>query len=515
MVSFRAESDFIEHYSATVMQTEILNLLNQLGTGKMSATAYDTAWVARLGGIDRELSNRALEWLCENQLTDGSWGTREPFYYHDRVISTLSAMLALTERGRRTRDRQQIENGLLALEKITEGATMGLQGDPGGATVGFEMIAPTLVAEAEKRGIIKQQGERILGRLSRLRQIKMEKLNGLKISRYLTPAHSAEMAGEENIHILDIDNLQEQNGSVGNSPSSTAYFALFVKPGDQRAMDYLRWAVFNDGGAPTLTPIELFEGIWVLWNLSVAGISSGNGGKIGALLQNTLDYIERNWKPGKGLGFSTSFSITDSDDTAVGFELLGRDGRQTDLEAVLGYEEEAWFRCFQFEANPSVDVNVHVLGALRFAGCEKHHPVVRKIIAFIRSRRLPARYWLDKWHVSPFYTTSHIVMYCKGYDDQLCEESVDWILRSQKANGSWGFYGFSTAEETAYCVQALHGWGRYGNTVPRDRLTLALNWLRQHANGPFPPLWIDKSLYCPDLIVRSAILSALILGEEY
>jgi len=98
------------------MQTEIIELLKQLGPGKMSATAYDTAWVARLGGIDADLSNRALEWLNENQLPDGSWGAPAPYYYHDRVISTLAAMIALTHRGRRARDRQQIDKGLLALE---------------------------------------------------------------------------------------------------------------------------------------------------------------------------------------------------------------------------------------------------------------------------------------------------------------------------------------------------------------------------------------------------------------
>ena len=53
--------------------------------------------------------------------------------------------------------------------RIVGGATQGLQSDPNGATVGFEMIAPTLAAEAEKLGIIKRQGDRILGRLSKLR----------------------------------------------------------------------------------------------------------------------------------------------------------------------------------------------------------------------------------------------------------------------------------------------------------------------------------------------------------
>src|SRR5574342_1151094 len=80
---------------------QVEQLLNDTGTSVMSSLAYDTAWVARIRNIDTELSNQALEWLSMNQLSDGSWGTRAPFYYHDRVISTLSAMIVLTKVGRR------------------------------------------------------------------------------------------------------------------------------------------------------------------------------------------------------------------------------------------------------------------------------------------------------------------------------------------------------------------------------------------------------------------------------
>jgi halimadienyl-diphosphate synthase len=104
------------------LDKEVIDLLKCVGPGTMSSLAYDTAWVARLGEIDWELSNRALAWLTDNQLEDGSWGAREPFYYHDRVISTLAAMIALTYRGRRTQDKEQIERGLIALEKIIDGA---------------------------------------------------------------------------------------------------------------------------------------------------------------------------------------------------------------------------------------------------------------------------------------------------------------------------------------------------------------------------------------------------------
>src|SRR5664279_4427929 len=96
-------------------------LLKKLGNSQMSPSAYDTAWIARLDEFDPEMSNRALRWLSRNQLLNGSWGSARPMYYHDRVMCTLSAMIALTHRGRRATDKMQIEKGIEALEEITSG----------------------------------------------------------------------------------------------------------------------------------------------------------------------------------------------------------------------------------------------------------------------------------------------------------------------------------------------------------------------------------------------------------
>jgi len=490
-----------------------LEILQSLNTGEASGTVYDTAWVARLREIHPEMASRALSWVCENQLPDGSWGTLEPLYYHDRVVCTLSAMIALTQLGRRHQDRVQIEEGLAALDRITAGATIGLSADVNGATVGFEMIVPTLVHEAERLGIIKQQGERILGRLGKFREAKMKKLAGSKFSRHVTVAHSAEMAGVDMVNLLDVENLQEINGSVGNSPASTAYFCHYVKPGEGRALKYLLGLSERvNGGFPTLSPFELFEKIWVLWNLSVAGLENTSVETFRAFQEN-LKYIREHWTAEKGLGLSKTFSITDSDDTAVGYELLSKYGYNVDIAALLDYEEENWFRCFQMEANPSVDVNVHALGPLKLAGYPRDHPTIQKILSFIRSRRENHSYWFDKWHVSPYYTTSHVVIYCKGYDDRLCEESVQWLLNSQRSSGAWGFYEFTTAEETAYCIQALTLWRQYGGKIPEGRIEMARKWLVANAEEYKRPLWIDKSLYCPGLIVDSAIQSALELSK--
>jgi halimadienyl-diphosphate synthase len=483
-------------------------LLKSLDAGQMANTTYDTAWLARLGELDKQISEGALDWICENQLEDGSWGASAPFYYHDRVICTLAAMTALSRKGRRAQDRRQIQWGTMALEKIAGGATKGLTLDPAGPTVGFEMIAPTLVAEAEALGVIKHQKEHILGRFATQRATKMALLKGQMINRFITVAFSAEMAGSDGSRLLDIENLREANGSVGHSPSATAYYLINVNPQDEVALKYLR-GIVTAKGVPDLTPFELFERIWVLWNLAQAGSLNK---EILALCQPHLDYIQAAWFPGEGVGFSTDYTPKDADNTIVGYDLLIRFGRQADLKAVLSYEEEQFFRCYPFESHPSTGVNIHALSALRQAGFGVEYSSVQKIIRFLQKTQVAGAYWFDKWHVSPYYATSHAILASAGYADQLVANSVDWILKTQNEDGSWGYY-MPTAEETAYCLQALITWKQHGGQVSKSKLKFGINWLINNLELPRPSLWIGKCLYYPEFIVESAILSALILIE--
>lgn len=492
----------------------INEIIQQMGAGHMNNTAYDTSWIARLQDIDGQMSLDALQWICENQQPDGSWGAPRVMYYHDRVISTLAVMLALTRRGRRASDKWQIEKGLAALEKITAGATRGLAADPNGATVGFELIVPTLIHEAEELGIIKKQGDRILGRMKALRERKLEKLAGLKISRHLTPAFSIEMVGPDRQELIDLENLQEVNGSVANSPSATAFFVSQVKLGDERGMKYLHWALDGrGGGAPFATPFNVFERAWVLWNLALVP-SLVNDPQIRVACQPHIQFLQDSWQPGRGVGFANVYTPCDGDDTSVLAEALARFGVFMDVETILSYEDKEYFRCYPLEANPSIGANVHILGALGQYGFEADHPSVEKIVQFLRNSRHKDGYLVDKWHISPYYITAHTVIAAMKYDRYLCQDAIDWMLRTQNRDGSWGSFGFSTAEETAYCIQSLILWDRMRGKVPNQQIQLAVNWLEKHANGPYPPLWISKALYCPDLVVRASIATALALAKE-
>src|SRR5919202_4018832 len=79
----------------------------------ISGSAYDTAWLASAPDpADRRTSRfpTSLRWLTDNQLSDGSWGSRVE-YTPDRLVCTLAAVTPLAQFGRRAQDRHAVAAG--------------------------------------------------------------------------------------------------------------------------------------------------------------------------------------------------------------------------------------------------------------------------------------------------------------------------------------------------------------------------------------------------------------------
>jgi halimadienyl-diphosphate synthase len=482
-------------------------LIAKVGEGRMRITAYDTAWGACLTTFDKEFMS-AFDWICEHQKSDGSWGASIENYV-DRVVCTLAVMVALARRGRRRSDRAQIDRGRDALEALVNkyGSQQNGYGNGVAATVGFEMIVPTLAQQAETLGVLSAQGEQIVANLAQRRKRKMSLLSGRKISRHLTAAFSAEMAGQDRIDILEIDNLQEPNGSVATSPSATAYYAIHVRPQDQAALSYLR-RITRNGGLPNVSPFDIFERSWVLWNLTLGAAPD----ELLDVSRRHIEFLANDWTPGQGVSYASGLPTKDADDTAITLEVLRRFGHRMDPEALLAFEESTHFRCFALEADPSVSNNIHVMGTLKEFGYDTQHPSVCKIIEFLRKTKQPAGYWIDKWHLSPYYPTCHAIIAGLGFANELVADSVQWVLATQQSDGSWG-HTVSTTEETAYCLQALALWNRSRGGVPSESLKRGVEWLTEHRHDETPSQWIGKCLYCPEYVIESAILSALTLAQ--
>jgi len=486
------------------LRQDIDNLLQEIGPGQnITRSPYDTAWVARLAELDEPLGREALGWLRRAQLADGSWGAGELRYYHDRLICTLAAMATLARQGS-DRDQASLRRASMALDTMIH----GLRADPV-ETIGFEMIVPTLLAEVEDLGWGPSQGSGILNRFKRYRRAKLASLPDGIINRHVTVAFSTEMIGTDGLHLLDLDDLQESNGSVAYNPAATAFYACYVQRGDPGAVRYLQ-SVAVEGAVPYTAPIDVFELGWTLWNLATGRRQDD---RELALCQPHLDFLESRWIPGQGIAAVSNLTLTDGDTTALVFDVLTRYGREVDLEGVLHYDAGDHFRCFGLEANPSISTNIHVLGALRRAGLGLDQEPVRTILTFLERTQTLQMFWFDKWHASPYYTTAHAVLSLAGLADDLLDDAIYWIVTTQNRDGSWGFY-LPTAEETAYCLQALSIWVQKGGQVPRQVIERGAAWLQERAEPPYVPLWIGKSLYAPVLVVRSAILDALALVQE-
>lgn len=73
-----------------------------MADGEISTSAYDAAWVALVKSLDgngKPQFPSSLQWIIDNQLTDGSWGDNALFSAHDRIINTLACVIALKSWG--------------------------------------------------------------------------------------------------------------------------------------------------------------------------------------------------------------------------------------------------------------------------------------------------------------------------------------------------------------------------------------------------------------------------------
>lgn len=488
------------------IQKEIKQTLKVMGKGKaeISPSVYDIAWIARLNEEGIPMGTRALEWLRDNQLEDGSWGEAHIPYNHERLVNTLAASVSIA-RQKDQKDKQRLGKAKTAIAKYSKGVAEETIGE----TIGFEMIVPTLLKDAKELNLI-QGSSPYLDKLTKKRNAKIAALPNGFVNRNSTVIFSAEMIQESENSLLDVDNMIEANGSIGCSPAATVWFFKHAQNSSQDlTLNFLKKVVEDNEMAPYIVPIDVFETAWSLWNIAlIDGLSED----ILAQCRPLLDFLESQWSL-QGLSAVSEFPVPDGDTTAMVHEVMTKFGRPIDLAGLLSFRAQSHFYCYRIESDPSISTNVHVLSALYQAGLPKTDPSVEIVREFLRKSRTSNSHWNDKWHISPYYTTSHGIIASLGYDPDMAQVAVEWLINTQAKSGGWGKY-LPTAEETAYAIQALVIWKRYGGHVPNEVLIRGKAWLEEHAEDSQPFLWIGKSLYKPNLVIRTAILSALALADQ-
>lgn len=477
-------------------------LLGGLREGTSSETAYDTAMVSRLRS-DRDGRRPAfpatLQWLRRYQHADGSWGARYDTL-HDRTVSTLAAVIRLAELPDGWA-RRAVEDGVRSLRNRVFDWDSGPH-----ETVAFELIVPHLLAEAAELRL-----DLPYERFRPVLEMQDQKLQRLPLDRIYdqqtTIVHSLEILGST-LDRSRVTALRGANGSYGCSPSSTAHVLNYAADGGaERYLDRVVGVSLN-GGVPTIYPFEIFERAWVLYNLTQLGVSLPGAAPL-------LEYLADSFTP-EGLAMSREGLIADCDDTAMGLIVLGRAGRPVDGDVLRRYERDGWFACFPMERNTSVSVNARVLEALRVAGgpqSPRDRPQVRKLAEYLRGERCDGGYWRDKWHISPYYATTQVVLAATGIRDDLLDGTERWLLDTQRPDGSWGEYD-GTSEETAYAMQALCALAPRSMHAVDVALRRGAAFLTERFDDTdYPELWIGKGLYTPHAIVRSAVISALLLAR--
>lgn len=480
---------------------DLVRNLNQ----KMNPSHYDMAWMAQLRDADgRPRWPDLIDWLIEHQHPDGSWGGHIE-YYHDRIISTLTVLIALQKNGHSLRAQKAIKSA----EEYVWNHLHLLHRDPF-ELAGFELLLPTLLEEARELNIDVPSHTCGYGKIqtAKLRLIPPKML----YSPHISTVYSLEFLGEMG-DVAKIRQAKTSIGSIANSPATTAYYLSLCEEEDRDALAYLKRIRDNFPDIVTVYPFRIFELVWVLNNLLYAGLDITEFAR-----EEDLQFLKEQIGR-KGVGFDSTFTVTDGDTTSVCYRILLSAGYQVDLTGLTYFEDRDThiFRTWDFERNASVSANVHVLEALNLIpDYPEAESVKNKIVLMLLDKRVFNIYWTDKWHASPYYATSHALMALLKEQSFLAHTihyTIDWLVHTQRPDGSWGFFKHGTLEETAYVLTALLHYNRH-TPIDADILHRGAEYLMQgYSERPvhYPELWIAKCLYSPDDVVCSAIQAAIIL----
>ena len=480
----------IDHLMASLM----------LGYSRVSSTAYDTTWTARLvNHFPGAGFKDSLEWLRDYQHRDGSWGS-PIFHQHDRIVSTLAAIVALKEVGDRD-DEYRIQLGQTFLWHNS--ANLHYDAND---TIAYPIIMSTLVKQAYQLGIdIPDRFYRDSGKIEKkLRMLS----NYPEMWRATTLHHSLEAIIDHLPPGVQFD-LSDEIGCVGSSPSATAAALMHPQTRTGKSMAYLQNLMGHqgDGGVPNVDRIDVVEGAWAINNLIKDNLIKPDDPQV----RRVLDALWNIWSNEHGVSFSSSFGVPDLDDTSVAFAVLSWGGYPVNPDVFTGYESGEHFNCFRGELDPSMSAHIRMLAALQWVkDAPQYKPWSEKIIRFLRANERHGYFCFDKWHVSPYYLSGPMVWLLHGVMDDVLIQRIKWISMTQNQDGGWGFYGQSTLEETAYCLQALLYADQNIQRVDSAVLKSGADFfMRNVQKQDYPPLWIGKGLYTPYFVVESSIIATL------
>jgi halimadienyl-diphosphate synthase len=304
-------------------------------------------------------------------------------------------------------------------------------------------------------------------------------------------------------------------GSVGASPAATAAWLGGAGPdADPEARSYLDAVARRHGGpVPCAVPITAFERAWVLSTLARAGV------RLPAQPHMVRDLAAALGPGGTAAGPGLP---ADADTTAVTLYALALLGEPTDVGCLRPYRIGPHFCTWPGENGVSVTTNAHVLDAFGTHRGESDNHEVDHLAMWLCDQQNGDGSWIDRWHASLYYATSCCVLALDRFGHggsvtrtvtRAVERAVEWVLATQRSDGSWGRWA-GTTEETAYAMHVLRGIRREPDGRIVEAAARGRAYLQATIDRPGPALWHDKDLYRPAAIVRAAVIAALHLGRD-
>ncbi|KAI3732398.1 hypothetical protein L1987_63603 [Smallanthus sonchifolius] len=367
----------------------IKEMFGSMDDGEINASAYDKAWVALvqdINGSGRPQFPSSLEWIVNNQLSDGSWGDALLFSAHDRIINTLACVIVLTFWNVHPSKCQQ------GLKFLKENISKLEDEDEEHMPIGFEVAFPSLAEMARKLKLEIPDSTPAIKEIYARRNLKLSKQDVMhKVPTTLL--HSLE--GMPDLKWEKLLKLQCKDGSLLFSPSSTAFALMQTK--DEKCLQYLTNVVtkFN-GGVPNVYPVDLFEHIWVVDRLQRLGIARYFEPEI----KECVEYIHRHWTK-DGICWAKNSNVQDIDDTTMGFRILRLYGYETSPDVFRQFEKDGKFVCFEGKSTQAVIgmFNLYRASQVLFPG-EKILEDAKKF----SYRYLKENQWkntlLDKWIIA-------------------------------------------------------------------------------------------------------------------
>lgn len=297
---------------------------------ELSVSSYDTAWVAMVPSLNSSqfpCFPECLNWVLENQLTDGSWGFphRHSLLTKDALSSTLACVLALK---RWNVGEEHVEKGLDFIGSKISSAIDEEQHSP----IGFNFIFTGMIEYAEELGLNLPLSSNVVDGMFHKREVEFQRCSrsdskGSKA--YL--AYVAEGLGKLQ-DWQEVMKYQRKNGSLFNSPSTTAAALIHLK--DDKCLEYLHSVLKSFGNAvPTAYPLDKYTQLCVVDSLEKLGIARHFISEIRKILDDTY----RCW-----LQCDEEICL-DISTCALAYRLLRMNGYDISSDALVQFAEEDFF----------------------------------------------------------------------------------------------------------------------------------------------------------------------------